>query len=166
MTIDKVTIYTDGACEPNPGPGGWGAIIECATKNKLIRKEFSGAEEDTTNNRMEIMAVLMALKRLKYPCFVTIYTDSKYVANSIGNWQKGKPDRNKTGWMVNWRGRNWTRKEGKLKNRDLWEEIYALVIAQHSVTMRWIRGHSGHEMNERCDVLAVEARLSLRGSMI
>jgi ribonuclease HI len=154
----KVTIYTDGACEPNPGRGGWGTILEWKTPSGKRTKEFSGSEDDTTNNRMEIMAVLVGLRKLKYPCNVTIYTDSRYVADSIGNWKKGKPDR-RIGWMVNWSKRNWTRREGQLKNKDLWQEIYKQVIAQSSVTMRWVKGHNGHEMNERCDVLAVEARL-------
>lgn len=163
MAINKVTIYTDGACEPNPGPGGWAAIFECTTsQGRIVHREFSGAEEETTNNRMEIMAVLMALKRLKYPCFVTIYTDSQYVANSIGNWSQGKPQSSRRGWMVDWKRRGWRRKEGALKNKDLWEQIDRLVSTQKSVTMRWVRGHSGHQMNERCDTLAVEARLSLR----
>lgn len=158
----KITIYTDGACEPNPGRGGWGAILEFTNSSgKKTAKEFSGTEDNTTNNRMEIMAVLMALRRLKYPCHVTIYTDSRYVADSIGNWQKGRPDKKRTGWMVRWESRGWTRKEGVLKNKDLWQEIYKHVVIQSGVTMRWVRGHSGHEMNERCDALAVEARLTL-----
>jgi len=158
----NIVIYTDGACEPNPGRGGWGAILEWNSPSGKRTKEISGAEENTTNNRMEMMAVLMGLRKLKYPSYVKIYTDSRYVADAIGNWQKGKPSRAKTGWMVGWEKRNWTRREGALKNKDLWQEIYKQVVAQKGITMRWIKGHAGHEMNERCDVLAVEARLSLR----
>ena len=160
----NVIIYTDGGCNPNPGRGGWAAILLFEHNGITHYKELSGGEAETTNNRMEILAVLNgleALKLLKRSCVVTIFSDSKYVVNGIGDWDNGKPTENKNGWIVNWKQRSWSKKDGELKNIDLWITIYELIQKQKSVTMKWIRGHTGHEYNERCDILAVEARRSI-----
>lgn len=139
MSID---IYTDGACSGNPGPGGWGAIL-CWNGHE---KELSGGELDTTNNRMEMMAVIKALEALKKErAEVTIYTDSKYVLQGATEWLKG------------WKAKCWKGANNKpVKNQDLWERIDSL-IQQHSVKFIWVKGHAGHEMNERVDKLAVSA---------
>ena len=144
--IDKpqVMIYTDGACSGNPGPGGWGALLRFGGREK----ELSGSERKTTNNRMEITAAVMALKALKEPCQADIFTDSEYLKRGI------------TEWIHNWKKLGWRRgKPGKtypLKNADLWQELDA-VIAEHEVTWHWVRGHAGHQYNERVDKLAREA---------
>jgi len=145
-----ITIYTDGSAWPNPGPGGWAAIID--------GKEIFGSEKQTTNNRMEITAVVRSLQNLPSNSFVKIYCDSQYVVNSIGCWEKGKPT--KQGWMVGWEKRGWTRREGDLLNIDLWKEIKSLVILHDSIEMIWIRGHDNNELNERCDKLALQARMN------
>jgi ribonuclease HI len=133
----NVDIFTDGACSGNPGPGGWGAILRA----KGAKKELSGGERDTTNNRMELTAVIEALSALKYPCDVTVTTDSKYVVDSV-----------EKGWARSWQKTNW--KQGKAKNPDLWEKLLSLLDI-HRVTFVWIKGHNGHAENERCDALAV-----------
>lgn len=145
-----ITIYTDGSAWPNPGPGGWAAIID--------GKEICGSEKQTTNNRMEITAVLRSLETIPHNSDVKIYSDSQYVVNGIGSWVDGKPF--KEGWMVGWQKRGWTRREGELQNVDLWKEIYSLVKLYSSVELRWIRGHDDNELNERCDRLALQARMN------
>ena len=134
--MKEVVIYTDGACRGNPGPGGWGAILVW----RGIEKELSGGEPSTTNNRMELMAVISALSVLKEKCKVTLYSDSQYVVNAMC-----------LGWARSWQATDW--KKGKAKNPDLWETLLSLCD-RHEVTFHWVRGHDGHEMNERCDVLA------------
>ena len=135
-----VTIYTDGGCEPNPGTGGWAAILSCDGKHK----ELSGGAPNTTNNRMELTAALEALKALKRPCTVLLYTDSEYVKKGI------------TEWLPSWKRRGWKRKTGGIKNLDLWQELDALAQT-HDIEWRWVRGHSGDPFNERCDELASQA---------
>lgn len=138
--LPQVTIYTDGACQGNPGPGGWGAILRYGRREKLI----SGGEADTTNNRMELRAALEALRALTQPCQVTLFTDSEYLKKGI------------TEWLPNWKRRNWRRKGGKLANVDLWMKLDE-EIDRHQVRWRWVRGHAGNVMNERVDKLAREA---------
>ncbi|HDM77014.1 MAG TPA: ribonuclease HI [Deltaproteobacteria bacterium] len=134
----KVEIFTDGACQGNPGPGGWAAIL----KYKNVEKELSGAEPFTTNNRMELTAVIEALKALKEPCKVTICTDSQYVQKGISEW------------LPKWKQRKWlTSTKNKVKNVDLWK-ILDREASKHHVTWKWVRGHSGIPQNERCDYLA------------
>ena len=132
-----IEIFTDGACSGNPGPGGWGALLRWNGHEK----ELSGGEKETTNNRMEMMAVIMALQALKKSSKVALYTDSQYV-------QKGV-----TEWMAGWKKKGWP---SKVKNKDLWLEIDSL-IQRHEVDFHWVRGHSGHPENERVDKLAVAA---------
>ena len=140
--MKKVCIYTDGACSGNPGPGGWAAILSCMGREK----ELSGGERETTNNRMELRAVIEALSALKEPCEVRYCSDSQYVINGL---QKG--------WAKGWKRRGWRRKEGELKNPELWQRLDAL-LGEHKVTVNWLRGHDGQEQNERCDALAVAER--------
>lgn len=140
--MKQVTIYTDGACSGNPGPGGWGAILLCGG----AEKELSGGEADTTNNRMELSAVLAALSALKEPCEVVLYTDSQYIEKALN-----------AGWLRAWKARGWRRKDGPLKNADLWQALDAL-LARHRVTFRWVKGHAGDDYNNRCDALAVRQR--------
>lgn len=136
----KIELFADGACSGNPGPGGWGTIL----RFNGTEKELSGGSADTTNNRMEITAVLEGLKALKYPCSVTVTTDSQYVYNSITK-----------GWAEGWRKNGWIKKDKKpALNADLWEELLN-EIAKHEVNFVWIKGHNGHSENERCDALAV-----------
>lgn len=138
--MKKVTVYTDGACSGNPGPGGWGAIL-MYNENK---KEISGAEKETTNNIMEITAVLEALKLLKEECEVKIYSDSAYVVNAFNQ-----------GWIYNWRKNNWkTANKEPVKNKEIWEELYNLTKI-HDVEFIKVKGHSDNEYNNRCDKLAV-----------
>ena len=132
--MDKVMIYTDGACKGNPGPGGWAAILEF----NGVEKEIYGGKPDTTNNNMELTAVIEALHMLKRPCDITIVTDSKYVADSFMK-----------GWYINWIKKN----ERKRPNYALWEELYNLSQI-HAISIEWVRGHQGHHYNERCDKLA------------
>lgn len=140
--MKKVTIYTDGACSGNPGPGGWGAILMYGENEK----EISGAKEDTTNNVMEITAVLEALKLLKEECEVKIYSDSAYVVNAFNQ-----------GWIYNWKKNNWkTASKEPVKNQELWEELYSLV-QKHKVEFIKVKGHSDNEYNNRCDFLATSA---------
>lgn len=145
--IKKVDIFTDGACSGNPGPGGWGAILRYGE----VEKEISGGESDTTNNRMEMTAVIEALRLLKYPCEVTVYSDSQYVCNGINNH-----------WVDNWRKNGWkTSQRQPVANKELWEELLKLLDI-HKVTFVWVRGHNGHPENERCDRLAVQQSARFR----
>lgn len=142
----QVEIFTDGACSGNPGPGGWGAVLRYGN----IEKELSGGERETTNNRMELTAAIMALRALKEPCNVTLTTDSKYLADGIGK-----------GWAESWRKNGWRKADKKpALNTDLWEELLEL-FEKHSVTIVWVKGHNGHPENERCDALAVAFYKSL-----
>lgn len=145
--MKSVEIFTDGACKGNPGPGGWGAILRYGT----TEKEISGGESSTTNNRMEISAVLEALKCLKEPCHITLYSDSQYVCNAL-----------KLGWAKKWKANNWMRnKKDPALNVDLWEELLKLYD-MHKVDIVWVKGHAGHPENERCDRLAVAAALQYK----
>ena len=138
--MKKVEIFTDGACSGNPGPGGWGAIL----RYNGTEKELSGGEKDTTNNRMELTGVIEALKALKFPCDVTITTDSKYVYDSITK-----------GWVYKWKENGWRKPDKKpALNPDLWSELLNLLDI-HNVTFNWVKGHNEHPENERCDKLAV-----------
>ncbi|MFT0892885.1 ribonuclease HI [Pseudochelatococcus sp. G4_1912] len=135
---ERVTIYTDGACSGNPGPGGWGVLLMF----RGVEKELSGGEELTTNNRMELMAAIVSLETLKRPCMVDLYTDSQYVRSGI------------TSWMQNWKQRGWKTADRKpVKNEDLWRRLDE-AANRHNVTWHWVRGHDGHPENERVDALA------------
>ena len=139
--MKRVEIYTDGACRGNPGPGGWGATLESGEHFR----ELSGAEADTTNNRMELTAVIRALEALKRRAVVTVHTDSEYVRRGI------------TEWLPNWKARDWKTADRKpVKNRDLWERLDELA-AGHDIDWRWVKGHSGVPGNERVDALATAA---------
>jgi len=141
VSAGKVVIYTDGACSGNPGPGGWGAILKFGDHEK----EISGGDAHTTNNRMELMAAISALEALKRPCKVELHTDSQYVQQGISTWIK------------QWKRNGWRTADKKpVKNTDLWQRLDA-ALAHHDVDWRWVRGHVGHEMNERADRLAVAA---------
>ena len=143
--MDHVEIFTDGACSGNPGPGGWGAILRA----RGMEKELSGSEKQTTNNRMEMMAVIAALEALKRPCRVTITTDSQYVMKGM------------TEWLPGWKTRNWkTAAKKPVKDAELWQRLDK-AIAPHEVKWEWVRGHNGHPENERADQLAVAAREKL-----
>ncbi len=138
--MKEVTIYTDGACSGNPGAGGWGAILVYKGKEK----EMSGGAAETTNNRMELTAVIEGLKALKESCRVTVVTDSQYVANGIN-----------LGWAQSWKANGWRKKDRKpALNPELWDELLTL-IGKHEVTIEWVKGHDGHPENERCDKMAV-----------
>ncbi len=140
--VERVEIWTDGGCKPNPGPGGWGAIL----RYKGSERELSGAEPATTNNRMELTAAASALETLKRPCRAVVYTDSEYVKNGITRWH--------TGWVR----RNWRNASGDpVANMDLWRRLLD-AAKPHEVEWLWIRGHSGDPMNERADLLATQAR--------
>jgi len=137
-----VVIHTDGACSGNPGPGGWGAVLVSGNH----RKEIYGGEALTTNNRMELTAAIKALEALKQPCEVDLFSDSEYVVNSIAK-----------GWARRWKGNRWRRSPGGVvPNWDLWEQLLALVDI-HTLRIHWVRGHDGHQENERCDELATAA---------
>lgn len=138
MSTEFVEIYTDGACKGNPGPGGWGALL----RYKGAEKELWGGENDTTNNRMELLAVIQALNSLKRPCAIHLYTDSQYVQKGISEWIHG------------WKARGWkTAAKEPVKNADLWRLLDA-ATGQHQIDWRWVKGHAGHEFNERADALA------------
>ena len=138
----EIAIYTDGACSGNPGKGGWAAILTY----RGTEKELSGGERETTNNRMELTAVIMALEALKEPCSVTLYSDSKYVVDAL-----------EKGWLESWVRRGWKKADkSPVLNRDLWER-YLAASDQHTIRFVWVRGHDGHAYNERCDRLAVAA---------
>ncbi|CAH0118866.1 MULTISPECIES: ribonuclease HI [unclassified Paenibacillus] len=140
--MKEITLYTDGACSGNPGPGGWGAILMYGGH----RKELSGGERDTTNNRMEIKAVIEALKLLKEPCKVKVYSDSAYVVNCF-----------KQGWIRGWLRNGWKNSKNQpVENQDLWKELWALM-GTHEVEYIKVKGHSDNELNNRCDLLAREA---------
>jgi ribonuclease HI len=149
--MKEIHLYCDGGCSPNPGPGGWGAILVCP--DLKLRKELSGATPDTTtNNRMELTAVIEALRSLKQPCRVRITTDSQYVAHAFQQH-----------WIESWQRKGWkTSGKTAVKNQDLWEALLQ-AMAPHRITWHWIRGHTGHTENERCDELARKAREALAG---
>lgn len=137
--MKTVTIYTDGACSGNPGPGGWGAILSYNGRSK----ELSGGESQTTNNRMELTGVIAALSALKEPCIVELYSDSKYVIDALSK-----------GWALSWRKNGWKKADKKpVLNPDLWQTLVA-EIRKHEYHIVWVKGHAGHPENERCDKLA------------
>ena len=143
----QVQMYTDGACSGNPGPGGWGTILRC----RGTEQELSGGERETTNNRMELTAVIEGLKALKKPCEIEIYTDSKYVVDGITK-----------GWARSWKANGWRKKDKKpALNPELWDELLTL-LDRHTVRFNWIKGHAGHPENERCDTMAVKESQKFR----
>ena len=143
----QVTIYTDGACRGNPGPGGWGAVLMFGEREK----DLCGGELATTNNRMELMAAIQALEALNKPCKVELHTDSQYVKNGI------------TQWLQLWKARGWkTFSKGAVKNEDLWRRLDQARL-RHEVDWRWVKGHSGHEHNDRADALARRGMLETLG---
>jgi ribonuclease HI len=145
-TLKKITIYTDGACKGNPGPGGWGAWLRSGEHER----ELWGGEAQTTNNRMELTAVIEALSAIKTPSHITLYLDSEYVRNGI------------TSWIHNWKRRGWKTADNKpVKNVDLWQRLEALA-ATHEIEWRWVRGHAGDPGNERADALANRGVASVR----
>ena len=147
MVRKYVELFTDGACSGNPGPGGWGAILRYGDKEK----ELCGGEKETTNNRMELTAVIEALAALKEPCIVKLTTDSKYVCDAILN-----------GWVYSWQKNGWKKADKKpALNVDLWEKLLPL-LDRHEVKFNWVKGHNGHRENERCDQLAVSFYKNLK----
>ena len=143
---DRVTIHTDGACSGNPGPGGWGVILQWDGHTR----ELKGGEAHTTNNRMELMAAIMALEALKRPCDVDLHTDSEYLRQGITDWING------------WKRNGWrTAARKPVKNSDLWQRLDA-AVHRHTVRWHWVRGHAGHDLNERADELAREAIAEIR----
>jgi len=143
----KVIIYTDGACRGNPGPGGWGALLMANGKER----ELCGGELATTNNRMELMGAIQALEALNKPCQVELHTDSQYVRTGI------------TEWLAAWKARGWrTAAKAPVKNEDLWKRLDAARL-RHTVDWRWVKGHNGHELNERADALARRGMLETLG---
>ena len=146
--MKEVTIYTDGACSGNPGPGGWGAIL----MYRAHKKEISGGERATTNNRMELMAVIAALSLLKEPCVVELYSDSKYVIDALSK-----------GWARGWQKRGWVKSDKKpALNPDLWEQLLALAD-RHQLHYHWVKGHASNPYNNRCDELAVAESRKYKG---
>ncbi len=146
--MKTVTIYTDGACSGNPGPGGWGAILEW----NGMEKELSGGAADTTNNRMELSGVIEALRALKEPCAVELYTDSKYVFDAVDKR-----------WVYGWRAKGWVKSDKKpALNVDLWEQLLPL-LERHEVRWHWVKGHAENEKNNRCDRLAVAESQRYKG---
>lgn len=144
----EIFLYADGACSGNPGPGGWGVVLKCP--EMALEKHLSGAEANTTNNRMELTGVIQGLGALKKPCRVVITTDSRYVVDAF-----------EKNWLKNWQRNGWkTASKQPVKNEDLWRELLA-AITPHQVRWQWIRGHAGHPENEQADQLAVAARLAL-----
>ena len=143
----RVTLYTDGACDPNPGIGGWAAILLFGTQEK----EITGGAMESTNNRMEMTAVIEGLRQLKEPCDLTLVTDSEYVKNAFTK-----------NWLVNWQKRGWKTADKKpVKNQDLWQVMLELA-KPHTITWKWVRGHDVDPLNNRCDELAVEARRKIK----
>jgi len=139
--LKKVDLYTDGACSGNPGPGGWAAVL-CYMGQE---REMSGHNPDTTNNRMELTAVIEGLSALNQRCDVTVHTDSKYIIDSV-----------EKGWVYGWKRRGWKKSDNQpALNSDLWESLLSL-LSKHTVRFQWIKGHDGNPMNERCDALAVK----------
>lgn len=148
MAMPLVHIYCDGACSPNPGWGGWGALL-ISPAHKVTR-ELSGSEANSTNNRMELTGAIMALKALKMPCEVVLHTDSEYVHNAFVK-----------GWLTKWQNNGWqTAAKKAVLNQDLWEELLALSDV-HSIDWKWVKGHATNELHNRCDALAVAAREAL-----
>ena len=148
MPVSHVIIHTDGACKGNPGPGGWGAIIQFGERTK----ELSGGEPLTTNNRMELTVAIMALEALTRPCRIDLHTDSKYVMDGI------------TGWIHGWKARGWKTADRKpVKNDDLWKRL-DVARTRHEVKWHWVKGHAGHALNERADQLANRGIEEMRGS--
>ncbi|MBO8435493.1 MAG: ribonuclease HI [Spirochaetes bacterium] len=145
--MKSVDIYTDGACSGNPGPGGWGAIL----KYGEVEKEISGGERMTTNNRMELMAAIASLSLLKEPCHVTLYSDSKYLVDSLTK-----------GWVYSWEKNNFVKKGKAVPNTDLWRSILMLV-RKHEVEFVWVKGHAENPYNNRCDELAVTEWKKIKG---
>ena len=144
--MKSVEIFTDGACKGNPGPGGWGAILRMGAHEK----ELSGGEPETTNNRMELTAVIMALRALTQPCAVAVHTDSKYVIDGI------------TGWVFGWQRNGWINAAKKpVANADLWRDLLD-AVRPHKIAWNWVKGHAGHAENERADRLASDAALRAR----
>ncbi len=146
--MKTVTLYTDGACSGNPGPGGWGAILSF----NGVERELSGGEENTTNNRMELTAVIKGLQALKEPCVVELYSDSKYVIDALS-----------LGWAEGWKARGWKKADKKpALNVDLWEILLEL-IAQHRLNYHWVKGHADNPKNNRCDEMAVAQWKAIKG---
>jgi ribonuclease HI len=146
----RVSIYTDGACSGNPGPGGWGAVLTFGDREK----ELKGGEELTTNNRMELMAAISALEALKFPCIVDLHTDSQYLRNGIMTWIKS------------WKKNGWRTSDKKpVKNIDLWQRLDE-ALKHHQVHWHWVKGHAGHTMNERADQLARDAIVAIRAGAV
>ncbi len=146
--MKTVTLYTDGACSGNPGPGGWGCILQFGD----AKKELSGGEANTTNNRMELTGVIRGLQALKEPCTVELYSDSKYVTDALSK-----------GWAVSWRAKNWRKADKKpALNPDLWEILLDLCEI-HQVHCHWVKGHAENPMNNRCDQLAVAEWKKIKG---
>jgi ribonuclease HI len=145
--MNQIEIYTDGACKGNPGPGGWGVLLRSGT----TEKELFGGEPSTTNNRMELMAVIQALEALKRPCAVTLYLDSQYVLKGI------------TEWLPGWKKKGWkTASKQPVKNQELWQRLDDLIAnSGHVIDWRWVRGHNGHPGNERADALANKGVVSI-----
>jgi ribonuclease HI len=147
--LPRVILYCDGACSPNPGDGGWAAILE-SPGHDGYQRELSGAVAETTNNRMELTAAIEGLRALKRPCAVRIVTDSEYLKNAFTE-----------GWLNKWKSNGWrTANKKPVKNDDLWR-LLSEAIAPHAVEWEWVRGHNAHPENERCDALAVAARMEL-----
>ena len=138
--VMQVSIYTDGACDPNPGPGGWAVLLRFGKHEKIL----TGSEPNTTNNRMEMVAAIQAFHALKQPCQVEFFTDSEYLKKGI------------TEWMPKWQKRNWRRKGGVLANPDLWQEL-AAIIQPHMINWHWVRGHAGNRENQLVDRLAKQS---------
>jgi ribonuclease HI len=144
----RVIVHTDGACSGNPGPGGWGVILQWGDH----QKELKGGEPNTTNNRMELTAAIMSLESLKRPCTVELHTDSEYLRNGV------------TSWIKNWKRNGWRTADRKpVKNVDLWQRLEA-ALSQHKVQWHWVRGHAGHDLNERADELARAAIVEIRAA--
>jgi ribonuclease HI len=150
--MNRVEIFTDGACKGNPGPGGWGVLLRSPTGQE---KELFGGEPNTTNNRMELMAVIEALRALKWPCHVALYLDSEYVRKGI------------TEWIHGWKAKGWrTAAKQPVKNADLWQQLDVLVHdGEHHIEWHWVKGHAGHIENERADGLANQGVASILSSM-
>ncbi|MBE6997676.1 MAG: ribonuclease HI [Ruminococcaceae bacterium] len=141
--MKQVTIYTDGACSGNPGPGGWAAILRYGEAEKVL----SGGEAQTTNNRMELLGVINALQALREPCAVELWSDSRYVVDAL-----------EKGWAVSWRAKGWRKADKKpALNQDLWETLLTLAET-HRLHCHWVKGHADNEFNQRCDALAVQER--------
>jgi len=149
--MKSVELYTDGACSGNPGPGGWAFILRCPTTGKELERADGLGE--TTNNQMELIAVIRGLEALKEPCKVTLYSDSTYVGQGL------------TSWMAGWKSRGWQRKDGSklvpIKNQELWKQL-DLLMQKHELVFKHVKGHAGHVENERCDELAVAASQAFR----